>query len=414
MLSVKAGIDPRRLDESGWGVIFADNTPSAIREALEPILALRREQGGDRYRLYEHADGYRTGKDTKSSWLARHGQGPGPADPDKVPYYLLIVGDLEEVPLKFQQQLDVQYAVGRLWFDTADEAAAYATSVVAAETNLSMHRSRRRAVFFAVRNDDDQPTSVSAEFLVGPLAEQLAKLRTDWAIDIAIDINADPAERATKGRLLQLIKAEAAPDLLLLSGHGMVFPSDDPRQGAHQGALLCADWPGPSLWQGPVPSDFYFSADDVPPDARLLGRIVFMLASYSAGTTSFDFSITPANRSFLARLPQKLLGHPQGGALAFVGLADRMWGDSSAWPTAAQTVQVWTSVLQRLMSGDPVGFALEYLNERNAELSIDLSNTLEDIKFGMTPDQPSVAGMWTANNDARACVILGDPAVRLP
>jgi hypothetical protein len=201
----------------------------------------------------------------------------------------------------------------------------------------------------------------------------------------------------------------------------MGFPKDDPRLFPDQGAFLCQEWPGPTNWRKPIPPDFYFSAKDVTDDARLLGSMVFSFACYGAGTPRYDefgqqgktrAEIAP--QAFIANLPRRLLSHPQGGILAFVGHVERAWGYSFMWDRAGEQLTAFESTLSRLMAGAPVGYALEYFNDRYAEIASDLTAKIDDMRFDVKVDEVKLAGMWTANNDARGYVIIGDPAARLP
>ena len=120
---------------------------------------------------------------------------------------------------------------------------------------------------------------------------------------------AGSADRRKVAEQIRAFDLRDGPALLFPASHGMGYPNGHPLQLAHQGALLCQDWPGPT-WKQAIPPDFYFAGEDVAADARMLGLIALHFACYGAGTPQFD-DYTPigetarktiAPRGFVARM----------------------------------------------------------------------------------------------------------------
>lgn len=399
------------LDHRGWGVVFAasDARTAEIREALAPLLELRRAQATRlkerRYRELELRAG-------ESLWdfRARYHGDAGVFDPSAIPYFLLLIGGPEAIPFEFQTQLAVSHAAGRLDFPTAAEFATYAEAVVAAETR-PMHR-QRRVAFFAPEHPQEPLSKESADLLAAPLARWFGAYRKDWQVDVAL------GDEATKAKLAGLLEGDAPPAVLFTAGHGVAFASGDPRQADDQGALLCSDWRGPSAHE--ISAADYFAASDLSSSACLSGMIAFHFACCSLGVperNELHLAGVPipdrlAPRPLLARLPQRLLASPRGGALAVLGHIDLVF--ASSFKDAAHGPQIYEECLRRLLAGLPVGAAMEPFRQRYAQLSVELKDMLTGEMQGGKVGDEQMARVWTSCHDAEYYAICGDPAVRLP
>ena len=418
--------DPADIANVGWGAIFPaemhPNVREEIKEALQPLFDMRRERAGDLFRIYEGGSAYRSGE-RKGQFFERLGVGPGLADPREMPFYLLLVGTPEEIPYSFQYQLDLMRAVGRLDFGSDIEAYQdYAWSVVAAESGDIVLP--RQVAFFAPTNHGDKATQLSAQVLVQPLYENLVVAAPDF--DIALDHDWDVLVpfmgegEATHDQLQRLLGGDSAqtPALLFTASHGIEFPPNHRAQLQQQGALLCQDWPGPG---SDVLRNHYFAAEDVDTSADLTGMMAFFFACYGAGTPQLDqfssqaFKVREkiAPRSFTAALPQQLL---KQGALAVIGHVERAWGYSFISPQGRGENQAFITAMRTLMNGHPIGMATDSsFDMRYAELSSDLSADLEELKWNPSYlSDYELVYRWTANNDARSYIVIGDPAARLP
>ena len=406
--------DANDLSQTGWGVIFAETASGDVEVALKPLLEHRQGEAGTLFQIFKGADGYKKGE-TARAWLERHGVSFNTVSPDMgVPFYLLVVGSPDEIPLEFQYSLDIYWAVGRLYFDDPARYRSYAESVVSYETAQKVEQSRK-VTHFATRHDFDKATQLFAKHVAEPLASGDGKRppigqKQNFASQNLI------GEAATKENLAKLFRGDldGSPAVLVSGTHGMAFKATDPVLPEAQGALVCADWAG----YGAIDADSWFAASDLPQDARVHGLIHFFFACYSTGCPEIDtFENRPgvaakriAPKALFSRLPQALLGHPGGGALATIGHVDRAWSYSFK-TTRAPQLQGFRSVLNPIVAGQRVGNALDQFNIRWAALTTEIADR---IRAGTSPqEQTELANLWVARDDARNYIVFGDPAVRL-
>ncbi len=438
-LALPFDIPPEDVARAGWAVVFAPGTPNEVSRALEPLLT-RRKKGvaPDRYKVLD----YRPGEGA-SEWLRRQGAAPGSISPTKVPYYVLLVGGPEAIPFEFQYLLDIEYAVGRLAFDSPGEYEQYARSVIDYEAAAAAPNVREIA-YWATRHSSQDATRMSADWLATPLFQGVPAAGGEPGERPLAEVQSFRSrllkgDEATKGSLAELLHPPApksGPALLFTASHGLGWPRGHERQAAAQGALLCQDYPGFGV--APQPPH-YLAAGDVADDARVHGLVAFLFACFGAGTPRFnnflyegdqdlnflfDRGQRPeriAEQAFVSPLPRRLLSHPQGGALAVIGHIERAWGysirplDEHFEPVANVGPQLapFRNCLGRILGGLPVGHATKDISDKYAILAAELLSRLDPGQAGPRPGDAELAWTWVERNDAQNYVLLGDPAVRL-
>jgi hypothetical protein len=409
--------DPNDLAETGWGVVFARDCDPAVRKALQPLLDQRQAQAGALFKIFE-GPAAPAPDEPATKWIARNGATLDVVDPHNgIPYYLLLVGGPESIPFEFQYTLDIYWAVGRAFFPTSAEYARYAASVVAYERATAI-KTRRELAMFATSHDFDRATQLFTAKVAEPLANPDGPFGALGAKQ-KFALRKFLGDDAMKGKLADILKGEidgGRPALLFSGTHGMEFALKDARQEKTQGALVCQDWDS----AGAIEAKHWFAAKDLPASADLSGLIHFCFACYSAGCPREDnFARTAAGprklaeRPLIARLPQAMLAHEGGGALASLGHIDRAWAFTFISDRSKGQAQGIRDVLTRIMRGDRIGYATDQFNIRWAALSTDLSESLQDRARGEQVPDAALANRWIARDDARNYTVLGDPAARL-
>ncbi len=400
-------LDAANLTLAGWAVIFGPSLSPQIRTNLSPLLDLRKQQvaNPDLYKILDPP----TPSQSAADWLLAHKTSLNVVDPAMgVPYYILIVASPEDISFEFQYELDLYWAVGRLWLNEEQDYERYAHSVVAYENASNQVATSRKMVVFApdYQGKDNGAGRLMCDNLATPLAASLGK---NQKFKIESRIGAEATKENLHG-LFNGADPAGPPALLLTASHGLLkLPTSD-YLGEQQGAIVCQNWLSP-----PMPECFY-SASDLPETTKVHGMVYFLLACYGLGWPKNDtynlqkkVAVSPA--PMMARLPQLLLGR-ENGALAVLGHIDRAWSCSYAIAGQPPQNQSFRDVLSKIMSGYRLGSATDQFNMRWAALTVPLADTLQKMRTRRGLDRQA-ANLWTIRNDARNYILHGDPAIRL-
>ncbi len=416
-------IDPADVATAGWAVVLPTETPDEVRQAIERLVAHRRDHTrvpADRCRILDYRPGEPLG-----DWLRGLGAHLADIEPTRLPYYVALVGGPEVISFEFQALLDMNYAVGRIAFDRPEQYRQYVEGLIAYEAAGAVPNGRE-VLYWGPRNRADQATQLSADCLIRPLYEGIPATGDQPALPAVAEQRRFRSRclggpEATRANLLEPLHAADSgrrPAFLFTASHGLEWPNGHESQVAEQGALLCQDWPGLGV---PPRPEHCVKAADIGDDAQFHGLVAFLFACHGAGTPAFDQfladrtkgAVPIAGRPFVAALPQRLLSHPNGPALAVFGHVERAWGYSIRPRGLGARLRPFRNLLSRVLKGEPVGHATKDLSDRFTAASAQL-NLLHDPSYpGERPPASELAALWVECNDARNYILLGDPAARL-
>ena len=401
-----AHLNPNRLEQVGWAVLLHEEESPDTLEALKPLIRHRSEQMGKEVEvitLTHEICHNRPGEGPDGAamrFLSQRAMPAGVILPERLPYYLLIVGSPHLIPFAFQSGLGTIHATGRLHLPSAGAYAAYAQKILEREQS-PVAAASTMALFSA---ENDPLTSLVCNRLSRPLAEQLQQARPDWKIASYV------GGPARKSQLRQLLEGPDTPSILFTAGHGAYFSRNAQKRPAAQGSLVCSDWPGPGH---KAADEHMYCATDVGKHLNMRETIAFFFACFSAGTPRLD-SFAPDNpnrlheQAFSAALPMTLLVHPKGPPALF-GHVDQTFEGSFLWDHHICDTTHFMSLFFKLMEGERIGEAMTPLRRRFARVAVEIARRI----MTAGPDQKLRLQYWTAWQDARSFAILGDPAVCL-
>jgi hypothetical protein len=422
------GGDPNDLEAQRWGLVVPEGKAGdRLIELARPLIEARRAaQDGHEVQVF------RAPPELDMAGAAQWRKTVFDRGADlaiELPRYLLVLGDLFEVPFALQQVLGAGGFVGRLAFSNESGYEAYIDKILRAERDKPTAR-EGRSVFFTVP-DGTAATASGHRALMQPGLEIARRRKVAGhfpareIIDLARPEGLSPTE---------LLDAAAQPDpgVLFTISHGAGPPRGGWKsfadQRERQGAMSFGQ-------EGKL------TGSDIRARPFLPGGMWFMLACYGAGTPDTSayrhwlerlqqigqfggqadavLKGLPHGKSppFVAALPRAALANPDG-PLAFIGHIDLAWTysfeerDGGGSPMARPARFI--AILRSLLRGDRVGPAFRELTRFFEQANTELTSLYDRQAQGSVLDSARLAHLWMLRQDLAGYVLLGDPAARLP
>ncbi len=413
--------DPNDLSRQRWGLV----APSGLRgdtllALVAPLRRWREQQQGapvKDYRVRSVMDSaYARG------WKREVYRSERTSEKDR-PRYLLLLGDLHELPLELQAELSTDAFVGRLAFARDADYTAYVDKVLRRE-GATASEPRARLLFYTSR-DGTSATELGHQALITPSLTACRERQEDADFPRA---NIHEVEGPLEALLAHA--SDTGPGVLFTLSHGRGRPSGGwsgpEARLAHQGELQ-------------LPDGRFLSSEALASRPFVPGGIWFSFACFSAGTPARSSyahwlqKLPPSDPNarrglealprdgetpFIAALPRAALANPDG-PLAVMGHVDLAWSHSFS-DRGRGTPSRFIELLKELARGSRAGVALhslmQVLNETSSEL-VSLYNQEEQARTcGRTCaiDPVERARLWVLRQDLANYILLGDPAVRLP
>lgn len=411
----------------GWGIVLpevedvecrAEDRARAL-DAPECIQRLVAERGKE-FAAEGGVPVFRYRADLDLGLLRRYSLAGKPSDPgfggergigpNRMPWYLLIVGSPKEIPWRVQYRLQMDAYVGRLDLDS-EGLQRYVDALLSDWPQGGVQR--RTPVFWAVDHGVQDITRVMRRTIAEKLAREFAQ-DEDGDFDMERGVLSD--DKATHAALASALE-ERHPAFVVTTSHGMTLPLNDSKLLAAQLGLpldagndvmdpgvLTTSWsPYGTIW-------YAHACCSAGCEATSSFTGVAKAESTLANTLTALSDVGPVT----APLPKHLLGGP-APARAFVGHVEPTFDWTlrdvrNGQTMTAPLVEAFYDQLH-LATRPPLGYALHHYHRGVGSLWRDYFSAIELVDEQQAPED-SVRRTKLVASDREALVLLGDPTVR--